>query len=120
MKKLNNLDEFFDGDLYLPWKGQQWRIPEPSEKATQELQRKVMSGDYFEHVEIRKLMGQTYNELTDAGVGHTTLMHMGRTAIIWFTYGAELGEQHWHLAQFASLANIDEVIAKVKEARNGD
>lgn len=119
MKKLNNLDDFFDGDLYLPCGGIQWRVPEPTERATQELQRKVVSGDYVEHVEIRKLLGQTYNDMVDADIGHTKLMHVGRTAIIWFTYGAEVGEQHWHLAKFASLANIDEVIKKVKEARDG-
>lgn len=118
-QKLNNLEDFFDGDLYLPWKGKMWRVPEPSEKATHRLQIKMLTNDYVEHVEIRRLLGETYNQLVEANIGHTHLMHMGRTAIIWFVYGAHIGEQHWHMAQFATLANIDDVIDKMKEIRHG-
>lgn len=111
-----DLDEFFEGDLFLPWRGQKWRIPEPTAKESERLRIQVltMEGDEEIH-EMRKLMGQTWNDLMDAGIGWCHLLHMGRTALLHFTMPPEVSESHWQLAQLSTLVDIDKLVQAAAE-----
>lgn len=118
--KLPDLDTFYDGDLYLPWRGEKWRIAEPTAKESERLRELVfvhgLQGNE-EIGEIRKLMGQTWHNLIDSGIGWSHLLHMGRTALIHFTSTPDVAEGHWKLAQYTSLLDLDAVlrVANAKE-----
>lgn len=115
MGKKLDLTEFYDGDLKLPWAYKDWVIKEPSAKESERLRALVftqeMHGD-TEVYEMRKLMGQTWNDLIDSGIGWSHLLHMGRTALIHFTTTPEVAEQFWHLAQAATLLDLDLLMKK--------
>lgn len=115
MKKQPDLDDFFTGDLVLPWKGRDWVIPEPTAKESERLQALVYSDELTgprEIYEIRKLMGQTWHDLVEAGIGWSHLLHIGRTALIYFTGTPEMAHGHWTLGRLALAVDLDAVIAE--------
>jgi hypothetical protein len=113
-----DLDDFWEGDLVLPWNGRKWSIPEPPATESERLRMMIftreMSGD-VEIYEMRKLMGQTWNDLMDAGIGWTRLLHMGRTALLYYTNPPETAENYWKLAQLATLIDLDALFAALEE-----
>lgn len=114
MFKLPDLDSFFDGNLYLPWRGEQWKVEEPTAKEAERL-RDLIFGDPAlqgneEIAEMQKLMGATWPALVEAGVGWSHLLHMGRTALLYFSTTPDVAEGHWKLAQFTSLIDLDALL----------
>lgn len=118
MFKLPDLDDFYDGDLYLPWKGTQWRVAEPTAKESERLRMLIFSKGFAgndEIAEMQNLMGDTWNALVEAGVGWSHLLHMGRTALLYFATTPDVAESHWKLAQFTSLIDLDALLALAEE-----
>ncbi|SRR6266702_3203883 len=119
MFRLPDLDEFYDGDLYLPWNGTKWRVPEPSAQESMRLRLLVFDKGFSgndEITEMQHLMGETWDALITAGVGWSHLMHIGRTALLYFATTPDVAEAHWKLAQFTSLIDLDAVLTLM----NGD
>lgn len=108
-----DLDLHFDGDLYLRWKGKRYRIIEPTAKESEILRIEVLTYTPDEEIlAMRKLMGDTWHELLDDGVGWCHLLHMGRTALLHFTFPPEVAREYWKLGQLASLIDLDEMLKK--------
>lgn len=114
MFKLPDLDSFYDGDLYLPWRGEQWKIAEPTAKESERLRLLIFNDPPLqgnrEIEEMKKLMGETWEKLVEAGVGWSHLLHMGRTALLYFATTPDVAEGHWKLAQFTSLLDLDALL----------
>lgn len=97
-------------DLLLPWRGREWLVVEPTAKESERLRTLVftdaMNGT-AEVYEYRKLLGQTWNDLIDAGIGWSQLMHFSRAAMIWFTTTPEAAQHYWHLGKLVTLVDLD-------------
>lgn len=108
-----DLDEVFDGDLYLPVRGKMYRIAEPTAKESERLRVNILTFSPDEEIfEMRKIMGESWNELLEDGVGWCQLMHMGRTTLLHFTFPPEVAREYWKLGQLATLFDLDQLLKK--------
>lgn len=120
MSKQPDLETFFNGDLTLPWSGRVWTVREPTARESERLLALVYSEELTgprEVYEIRKLLGETWTALVEAGIGWAHLMHFGRTALIYYTGTPEMAHGHWSLGQLALTTDLDAILAlKAREA----
>lgn len=118
MTRLVDLDKTdFDGNLYLPWNGTRWCIEEPSAKESERLRSTIWQMESDEEIhEMRKLLGQTWNDLLDAGIGWAHLLHIGRTALLHFTNTPEVSEGYWRIGSLATLLDLDLIRQAAKGA----
>lgn len=120
LTKQPDLNEFFNGDLTLPWRGRVWTIPEPTAMESERLLSLVYSEELVgprEVYEIRLMMRQTWHDLVEAGIGWAHLLHIGRTALIYYTGTPEMAYGYWTMGQLALSVDLDQLLAaKAKEA----
>ena len=110
MAEFADLDDACNGDLYLPWRGRKWIVAEPSAAESERLRILAFTNEMIGNTEIgeyRKLLGQTWNDLIDAGIGWAKLIHFGRTAMVHFTGTPELAEHYWHSGRLMTLMDLD-------------
>lgn len=115
MADFADLDDACDGDLYLPWQGRKWIVVEPTAAEAERLRVMSFRNELVGHVEVgeyRKLLGQTWNDLIDAGIGWAKLMHFARTAMVHFTGTPELAEHYWHSGRLTTLMDLDVMTRK--------
>ena len=95
---MQDLDALFDPDLHLPIAGKGYRITCSAWQGLR-LHRLIASGavlsDDEERAEILLALGDTYQQMVDDGIRWPTIVHAGRTAILWFGHSEAAGAALW-------------------------
>lgn len=111
-----DLTRVFEGALFLPWGGVEWRIEEPSAKWAEDVRSRLIFMDAEQEIAaIQQLMGHdqddpsytpemdVWQSLVDAGIGWPSLMFMGRTALLYATTNYEVADSYWKAGQLGQL-----------------
>lgn len=95
---MHDLDALMDPDLHLPIAGKDYRITCSAWQGLH-LHRLISSGailsDDEERAEILQMLGDTYQQMVDDDIRWPTIVHAGRTAILWFGHSEAAGAALW-------------------------
>lgn len=95
---MEDLATFMDPALHLPIAGKDYRIACSAWQGLR-LHRLIASGailsDDEERAEILLMLGDTYQQMVDDGIRWPTIVHAGRTAILWFGHSEAAGAALW-------------------------
>lgn len=96
-----DLDAFMDPDLHLPVGGRDYAISCTAWQGLH-LHRLIATGakldDEQERAEVLQMLGPTYQQMVDDGIGWPTIAHAGRTALLWFGHSEAAGQALWESA----------------------
>ncbi len=97
-----DLDAFMDPPaLHLPIAGRDYAIACTAWQGLR-AQHLVTTGarldDAAERAEILAILGDTYQQMVDDGIGWPTIAHAGRTALLWFGHSEAAGQALWESA----------------------
>lgn len=106
-----------DPDLYLPIAGSRYRVAAPSKTRTDELRAAVASGvagdaerDLYE-----RLLGDTVDAMVADEVPDVYIAHAGRTAVLHFAMGPEVGAVHWQLGVLGTAYSVADLLAALRD-----
>ena len=94
------LEEFFEGSCILPISGKKYRVPEPP--ALFGLKLKMLYSDPERVITdseelrlMRELLGPVWDEMNADEVRYSSMIHAGRTALIWYGLTPEAAKTFW-------------------------
>ncbi len=97
---MQDLIEFMDPDLYLPVRGRSVRIASPSAWDGLRLRKLMADLDALtpevERTEIRRLLGDAWDQLDTLGADDTAIALVGRTTLLHYGRGAEVAAAYWN------------------------
>lgn len=121
----DNLSEFWDPSLHLPVGDKTYRVPAPTADEGLHL-RAIFSdpdrevSDEEEFTLIKKVLGDTWQQMVDDGQPWPVLMHVGRTACIHYGISPQAGHMFWlRPGDVGNLPAPQETGPKTKTAKRG-
>lgn len=116
---MDDLASFMDPDLRLPIRGREYAIHCSAWQGLH-LHRLIVTGarlsDDQERAEVLQMLGDTYQQMVDDGIGWPTIAHAGRVAILWFGHSEAAGQALWE----SGGAPGNPIPPSPKQARMGD
>lgn len=98
---MEDLATFMDPALHLPIAGRDYAIhctAWQGLRAHHLIASRARLDDAQERAEILAILGDTYQQMVDDGIGWPTIAHAGRTAMLWFGHSEAAGQAHWESA----------------------
>lgn len=117
MADYRELTEFFNPDLHLPINGVVYRVKCPGRTEANRLRELILDPNLTvaqEQAEISKLMGGAEALMTEHDLPDTMVTHAGRTALMHFGGGPEMGRANWELMQLGTLSDLEELARYVR------